>query len=41
MLDLPVADSEFPGLRNNRPQAAMMATSEPRLHQVYVHFVGK
>lgn len=41
LLDLPLADSAFPGLRNNRSQAAMMATSEPRLHQVYVHFVGK
>jgi hypothetical protein len=41
LLDLPVADQVFPGLRDNRPQAATMATSDPSLHQVYVHFVGK
>jgi hypothetical protein len=40
LLDLPVADSVYPGLRNNRSQAAAMATSDATLHQVYVHFVG-
>jgi TolB protein len=40
LLDLPLADQAFPGLRNNPQQAATMANSDPGLHQVYVHFVG-
>jgi hypothetical protein len=40
LLDLPVADQAFPGLRNQPATAAAMAVSDPRLHQVYVHFVG-
>ena len=40
LLDLQAADQAFPGLRDNRSQAAMMATSDPALHQIYVHFVG-
>jgi hypothetical protein len=41
LLDLPLADQAFPGLRGNPGQAATMANSDPRLHQVYVHFVGR
>jgi hypothetical protein len=40
LLDLAVADRSFPGLRDHRDVAATMATSDPKLHQVYVHFVG-
>lgn len=41
LLDLPVADQVFPGLRSNPSQAATMATTDATLHQVYVHFVAK
>lgn len=40
LLDLAVADAAFPGLRGDPATAATRATSEPGLHQVYVHFVG-
>ena len=41
LLDVAVADKAFPGLRGNPSQAATMATSDPTLHQVYVHYVSK
>jgi hypothetical protein len=40
LLDLPVADRLFPGLRNDRATAANRANSEPGLHQIYVRFVA-
>jgi hypothetical protein len=41
LLDLAVADRSFPGLRGHPDTAAAMATGDPKLHQVYVHFVGQ
>jgi hypothetical protein len=40
LIDLPVADRMFPGLRNDPAQASQKAHSEPALHQVYIHFIG-
>ena len=40
LLDLAVADSAFPGLRNDPGSAATRATSEPGLHQVYVRLAN-
>jgi hypothetical protein len=40
LLDLAVADRQFPGLRNDPDAAARRANSDPTLHQVYIHFSG-
>lgn len=40
LLDLPVADRVYPGLRNDPSRAATMAGSDPTLHQIYARFVG-
>ena len=40
LIDLPVADASFPGLRYDLDRAYQMATSDPNLHQVYIHYTS-
>jgi hypothetical protein len=40
LLDFATADRAFPGLRGDPAAAAARASSEPGLHQIYVHFVA-
>jgi hypothetical protein len=40
LLDQPVADQVYPGLRSNPGAAATMATTDPTLHQIYVRYVS-
>jgi hypothetical protein len=40
LIDLAVADATYAGLRRDPVRAAAMATSDPTLHQVYMHLVG-
>jgi hypothetical protein len=40
LLDLPLARRAFPGLEGDLARAAQMSLTEPRLHQVYLRYVG-